>query len=146
MHSCQKHFFSAYYLLPIYPILPCFTSNFFFSHFMEFQKAGKMTPKYLKGHVMIIKYLNCLFWLPEWLSGKESMCQCRRCWFDPWIRNIPWRRKWLPPPVFLPGKAHGQRSLAGYSWWSRKRAGHKLASKQLSILWILFASFSLGSW
>ena len=27
----------------------------------------------------------------------------------------PWRRKWQPTPVFLPGKFHGQRSLAGYS-------------------------------
>ena len=27
----------------------------------------------------------------------------------------PWRRKWLPTPVFLPGESHGQRSLAGYS-------------------------------
>ena len=35
--------------------------------------------------------------------------------FDPFIGKIPWRRKWQPTPVFLPGKAHGQRSLAGYS-------------------------------
>ena len=28
---------------------------------------------------------------------------------------IPWRRKWQPALVFLPGKLHGQRSLAGYS-------------------------------
>ena len=28
---------------------------------------------------------------------------------------IPWRRKWQPTPVFLPGKFYGQRSLAGYS-------------------------------
>ena len=27
-------------------------------------------------------------------------------------------------PVFLPEKSHGQRSLAGYSLWGRKRAGH----------------------
>ena len=27
----------------------------------------------------------------------------------------PWRRKWQPTPVFLPGESHGQRSLAGYS-------------------------------
>ena len=27
----------------------------------------------------------------------------------------PWRRKWQPTPVFLPGEAHGQRRLAGYS-------------------------------
>ena len=34
---------------------------------------------------------------------------------DPWVRKIPWRRKWQPTPVFLPGKSHRQRSLAGYS-------------------------------
>ena len=32
----------------------------------------------------------------------------------------PWRREWLPTPVFLPGKAHGPRSLVGYSPWSCK--------------------------
>jgi len=53
--------------------------------------------------------------LPWWLGGKESACQCRRLKFDPWVRKIPWRRKWQPTPVFLPGKSHGQRSLAGYS-------------------------------
>jgi len=35
--------------------------------------------------------------------------------FDPWVRKIPWRRKWQSTPVFLPGESHGQRSLAGYS-------------------------------
>ena len=37
------------------------------------------------------------------------------CVCDPWVRKIPWRRKWQPTPVSLPEKAHGQRSLAGYS-------------------------------
>ena len=40
--------------------------------------------------------------------------------FDPWVRKIPWRRKWHPTPVLLPGKSHGQRSLVGYSPWGRK--------------------------
>ena len=35
--------------------------------------------------------------------------------FDTWVRKIPWRRKWQPTPVFLPGESHGQRRLAGYS-------------------------------
>ena len=30
---------------------------------------------------------------------------------------VPWRRKWQPTPVFLPGEFHGERSLAGYSSW-----------------------------
>jgi len=29
--------------------------------------------------------------------------------------RFPWRKKWQPIPVFLPGEAHGQRRLAGYS-------------------------------
>ena len=32
--------------------------------------------------------------LPQWLSGKESACRHRRLGFDPWVRKIPWRRKW----------------------------------------------------
>ena len=28
-----------------------------------------------------------------------------------WVGKIPWRRKWQPTPVFLPGECHGQRSL-----------------------------------
>ena len=59
---------------------------------------------------------------PRWLSGKESACQCRRLGFKAWVRKIPWRRKWQPTPVFLPGKSHGQRSLAGYSLWGRKES------------------------
>ena len=31
--------------------------------------------------------------------------------FNPWVRKIPWRRKWQLTPVFLPGKSPGQRSL-----------------------------------
>ena len=58
---------------------------------------------------------NSTIVLPWWLSGKESTYQCGRRGFDPWIRKMPWRRKWQPTPVFLPGKSHGQRSLVGYS-------------------------------
>ena len=36
--------------------------------------------------------------------------------------SFPWRRKWQPTPVFLPGKSHGWRSLVGYSSWGRKES------------------------
>ena len=48
---------------------------------------------------------------------KESTCnegdllQCRVPGFDPWVRKIPWRWKWQPTLVILPGKSHGQKSL-----------------------------------
>ena len=38
-------------------------------------------------------------------------------------------RKWLPTPVFLPGKSHGLRSLVGYSPWGCQRVGHDLETK-----------------
>ena len=60
--------------------------------------------------------------LPKWLSAKESACQGRRCrrpGFDPWVGNIPWRKKWQPTPGVLPGESRGQRSLAGDSPWGR---------------------------
>ena len=58
-----------------------------------------------------------LLWLPKWHRGKESACQCRRRkrhGFDPWVGKLPWRRNGNTP-VFLPGKSHGPRGLAGYS-------------------------------
>ena len=61
--------------------------------------------------------------LPRWLSGKEPTCQCRRHRrpeFDPWVGKIPWRKKWQPTPVFVPGESRSQRSLVGYSPWGHK--------------------------
>ena len=59
---------------------------------------------------------------PAGSDGKIVCLQCRRPRFDPWVGKIPWRRKWQPTPVFLPGKFHGQRSLVGYSPWGRKES------------------------
>ena len=53
--------------------------------------------------------------------SKRIHPQCRRHGFDPWVRKIPWRREWLPTPVFLPGEFHGQRSLAGLQSMGLKR-------------------------
>ena len=42
----------------------------------------------------------------QWLKKKKQKTafQCKRHEFDPWVGEIPWRRKWQPSPVFLPGK------------------------------------------
>ena len=42
--------------------------------------------------------------------------------FGPWVRKIPWGRKWQPTPVFLPRESHGQRSLVGYHPWGHKES------------------------
>ena len=41
------------------------------------------------------------------------------------VHKVPWRRKMQPTPVFLPGKFHGLRSLAGYSPWGCKESAMK---------------------
>ena len=55
--------------------------------------------------------------VPGGSDSKESACNAE---FDPWVRKIPWRRKWQPTPVFLPGESHGQRNLVGYNLWGHK--------------------------
>ena len=66
--------------------------------------------------------------LPWWLSGKESACQCRRHrrrGFDPWVGKIPWRKKWQPTPLFLPGKFHG--------WDACRAAVHGVTKSQTQL-------------
>ena len=63
--------------------------------------------------------------VPGGASSVESSCQCRRHKsgrFDLWVRRISWSRKWQPVPIFLPGKSHGQRSLAAYIPWGHKES------------------------
>ena len=77
--------------------------------------------------------LPWIWGFPAGSSGKVSSCQCRslrRRRVNLWVDTIPWKRKWQPIPVFLPGKSHGQRGLAGYSPWDCQRVGHDLATKQ----------------
>ena len=66
-----------------------------------------------------------IFWDWGFLGGSaiKNLLQLRsrrRCWFSPWFGKIPWKRKWLPTPIFLPREFHGQRSLASYSPWGCK--------------------------
>jgi len=53
--------------------------------------------------------------------GKESACNAGDPGSIP-LGKIPWRRKWQPIPVFLPGKSHGQRSRADYNPWGCKES------------------------
>ena len=70
---------------------------------------SREAPLWLNGCVLLrTNHVDRLPWL---VSGEESAFQCRRHGFSPCVGKIP---------VFLPGKSHGQRSLAGYSPWGCK--------------------------
>ena len=64
------------------------------------------------SHIFVIYYITILG-LCMWHSDKESACQRRRQKRQVWSlgQEVPWSRKWLPTPGFLPGKSHGQKSL-----------------------------------
>ena len=88
------------------------------SDMTERQRTHKPSPEPPTLGFLVINSKYSSFRVHMRLSGKESAWQCRRCRrhrFDPWIRKIPWSRKWQPIPLFLPGKFHGQTSLVGYS-------------------------------
>ena len=54
-------------------------------------------------HGTRISYVCCIR-----QAGSLLLAPPGRPRFSPWVRKIPWRRKWLPTPVFLPGKSHGR--------------------------------------
>ena len=96
---------------PVFPVSSSLTGRFFTT-----EPPGKASSS--------VSYVDTVG-LPRWHKGDGFTCQCRRhrrCRLHPWVGKIPWRRKWQPTPVFLLGKFHGQRSLAGYrSWGCRVR-------------------------
>ena len=79
---------------------------------------------------------------PGFPGGSDDKASACRVWpkFDPWIREVPWGRKWQPTPGLLLGKSHGQRSLVGYSPWGRKE------SDMTEWLNFLFLSLTTNMW
>ena len=58
--------------------------------------------------------------LPGGPDDKASACNAGDPGLIPGSGRSPWRRKWQPTSVLMPGKFHGWRSLVGYSPWGRK--------------------------
>ena len=92
--------------------------------------------------------------LPGGTNGKEPAGQCRRHGSNPWVRKIPWRRKWQPTLVFLLEKSHAQRSLVGYSPWGHKKSDttehvcmytHTHTHTPLALTVLLFKWFQLAN-
>ena len=71
-------------------------------------KKGKENPNIKQPYYLPCKFRDTVFIYVCETSSKHPG-------FDPWVRKILWKRKRQPTPVFLPGKSHGQRSLAGHS-------------------------------
>ena len=66
--------------------------------------------------------------LPRCHSGKESVCQRRRCRFDPWVGKIPWRRKQQPTP-----ENSIDRGPGGLQSMGSQGVGHDLVTEHVHI-------------
>ena len=98
--TCLKN--NTYYYIACYP-----QWHFLFFFRLMWKKKKKKT-------------LTAILGFPGGSDSKESTCDVGHPGSIPGSGRFPWRRAWLPTPVFLPGESHGQRSLAGYSPWGHK--------------------------
>ena len=131
-HSWEKHACYIFWCFGTYKNVSCYCASWMISWLgLEFCVPNLFISDLNRYHSIL--YWDLIFEsilhfiVPGGASDKEPACQCRkhrRPGFNPWVRKIPWRRKWQPTPVFLPGESHGQRSLVGYSPWGHKRVGH----------------------
>ena len=73
-------------------------------------------------HIVILNPCTFYFKIVFIIRQQRICLKCRRPQFYPWVGRIPWRRKWQPTLVFLPGEFHGQRGLVGHSPWGRQES------------------------
>ena len=68
-------------------------------------------------------------------GGEGATCQCRRCRFHSSVGKIPWRRKWQPTVVFMPGKFHGGEP-GGLQSTGSQRVGHNRVTEHTHIAYL----------
>ena len=93
-------------------------------------------------YMCVCVYMCACIYVCMYICVHVYMCVCMGLSVAQWVKNLPamqesahdagdlglipgsgrfpWRRKWQPTTVLLPGKSHGQRRLVGYSPWGRK--------------------------
>ena len=83
-----------------------------------------------------VRWSGIPIWLPRWLSGKESTCQCRRrkrLGFNPWVGKIPWCRKGTPHQYTCLENSKGRGAWQGYNPWGHKESD---TTEWLSAQWV----------
>ena len=107
---------------------PAIWVNIFVSSFIYFWSEGQLRLTYHYWEWCFMDLLLVFFFLIKlakfawWPSGKIILLpvqEMQENQLNLWVRKLPWRRKWQPTPVFLPGKPC-HRSLVGYSPWGQK--------------------------
>ena len=79
---------------------------------------------------ILIRLYHIDLWegLPRWLSGEELACQCRRCWFDPWLGRSPGGRNVNPAQYSCL-----ENSMDRGAWWATV---HRVTKSQTQLKWL----------
>ena len=91
-------------------------------------RLSKYVPKTHWDHVTALA-TGLQLWTGYTAMKLRHLLLGRKAMTNLWVGKIPWRRKWQPTPVLLPGESHGQRSPADYS-----PQGHKELDMTESLL------------
>ena len=89
-----------------------------------------------------------MFKMFKWFFGSGGKSVCLKCWrprFDPWVGKIPWRRKWQPTPVLLPGKSQWTEEPGGLQSMGSQESDR---TERLHFRWkgCLCLTLEPGSW
>ena len=79
---------------------------------------------HLKGMLREALFVCTWNWTFTVAQTVKNLPAMQETWVQSLGREDPWRRKWQPTPVILPGESHGQRSLVGYSPRGLYGVGH----------------------
>ena len=118
--SWRTFFYSIYHITLLFVYIPVFTTKHMCLYMHCMEHRSRCTEKTFNKSTLNGREVGGL--------GKKAVTEVE------WKEERPqftwktsWGRKWQPTPAFLPGKSHGQRSLAGCSPWGR-RVGHDWAT------------------
>ena len=128
----QRFEYKPQYFFPFPAFSPCLPHSSFpptpFFLWILISLLGGVDSTMPDTYYTFLKYLLSLnmeraFLVAQMVKNPPAQYRRRkRLRFSPWVGKISWRTDWLPTPVYLPGKFHGQRSLADYSPQGRKES------------------------
>ena len=108
---------------------------------------------HLKLEKAVAPHSSTLAWKTPWTEEPGRLQSMGSLWVGhDWATSLsfftfmPWRRKWQPNPVFLPGESQGRGSLVGCRLWGRTE-GHDWSNLAAAVtlndikLWCVSCSF-----
>ena len=123
----ESESFDHNYVLRVHDVCLVLCTLCFNQHHKSYVFQTSVIPVLRNFEIEIYAYLYFLLGKPWWLSGEEPSCQCRRCWFDPWIRNIPMKKEMATNSGILAWKIPWTEELGRLQSMGSQKSGTQLS-------------------